>query len=99
MADPEQRDRYAEASGDMVSHIGDKVLAVMRTPENQARLQSILDPIVSHIINRVFPYILLSAILVLILFILTIGTFWMVMRTSVPISATIGGVLAKVIAE
>jgi len=58
-------------------------MSVLRTPENQARLQSILDPIVSHIINRIFPYILLSAILFLILFILTIGTFFMVMRTSV----------------
>ena len=78
----EQRDRYNEAIADYSEHIGDKLLSLLRTPENQARLQSVLDPIVSHIINRVFPYILLSAILFLILFILTIGTFWMVMRTS-----------------
>lgn len=76
------RDRYTEATSDFAEHIGDKLLSVLRTSENQVRLQSILDPIVSHIINRVFPYILLSAILFLILFILTIGTFWMVMRTS-----------------
>jgi hypothetical protein len=75
-----ERDRYAEASTDLASHIGDKLLAILRTKENQDRLQTVLDPIVSHIINRVFPYILLSAILFLILFILTIGTFWMVMR-------------------
>ena len=77
------RDRYAEATQDMATHIGDKILAILRTPENQTRLQSILDPIVSHIINRVFPYILLSAILFLILLILTLSTFWMVMK-SVP---------------
>ncbi len=82
----EERDRYAEATSDLASHMGDKILTLLRTPENQARLQSVLDPIVSHIINRVFPYILLSAILFLILFILTIGTFWMVMRTSHPVS-------------
>jgi hypothetical protein len=76
------RDRYSEANSDLASHIGDKIIAVLRTPENQSRMQSLFDPIVSHIINRVFPYILLSAILFLILFILTIGTFWMVMRTS-----------------
>ncbi len=94
MPEPEYRDRYAEATSDITSHIGDKLLSVLRTPENQARIQSVLDPIVSHIINRVFPYILLSAILFLILFILTIGTFWMVMRTSAspPILAgKIGG--------
>jgi hypothetical protein len=84
----EDRDRYAEATSDMASHMGDKILTLLRTPENQARLQTVLDPVVSHIINRVFPYILLSAILFLILFILTIGTFWMVMRTSThPIGA------------
>jgi hypothetical protein len=69
----------------MASHIGEKILHVLRHPENQARLQSVMDPIVSNIIQRVFPYILLSAILFLILFILTIGTFWIVMRSS-PVS-------------
>lgn len=84
----ETRDRYHEANTDLAEHIGNKVMAVLRTPENQARMQSILDPIVSHIISRVFPYILLSAILFLILFILTIGTFWMVMKNTVPIPPT-----------
>ena len=77
-----ERDRYSEATSDMASHIGDKIISLLRTPENQTRLQSVLDPIVSHIINRVFPYILLSAILFLILLILTISTFWMVMKTN-----------------
>lgn len=88
-SDTEQRDRYAEATYDIAGHIGDKVLSLLRTPENQSRLQSILDPIVSHIINRVFPYILLSAILFLILLILTVGTFWMVMKTNSPVRAAI----------
>ena len=76
-----ERDRYTEATSDLASHIGEKILTVLRHPDNQSRMQSILDPIVSHIIQRVFPYILLSAILFLILFILTIGTFWIVVRS------------------
>jgi hypothetical protein len=76
------RDRYVEATNDLAEHVGDKILILLRSPENQARIQTILDPIISHIINRIFPYILLSAILFLILFILTIGTFYMVLRTS-----------------
>ena len=83
----EDRDRYAEANTDIAAHIGDKILSVLRSPANQARLQTLLDPIVSHIINRVFPYILLSAILFLILLILTVGIFWMMMRAN-PIYAT-----------
>jgi hypothetical protein len=83
-----ERDRYKEATSDLASHVGEKVLGVLRHPENQVRLQGIMDPIVSHIIQRIFPYILLSAILFLILFILTIGTFWIVMRSGgiTPIS-------------
>jgi hypothetical protein len=88
------RDRYAEATSDFASHIGDKILSVLRHPDNQSRLQSVLDPIVSHIIQRVFPYILLSAILFLILFILTIGTFWILVRSGLP--ATQGYVLTAV---
>jgi hypothetical protein len=87
----QERDRYAEATTDLTSHIGDKIMSILRTQENQERVQSVLDPIVSHIINRVFPYILLSAILFLILFILTIGTFWMVMKTSPVPFLSIGG--------
>ena len=79
--DSVQRDRYTEATADMASHIGEKVISVLRHPDNQARMQSLLDPIVSHIIQRVFPYILLSAILFLILIVLTIGTFWVVIRS------------------
>ena len=75
------RDRYKDAAEDMASHIGEKVMSVLRHPDNQARLQSVLDPVVNHIIQRVFPYILLSAILFLILFVLTVGTFWLVMRS------------------
>lgn len=87
-----ERDRYSEATHDLANHIGDKIMNILKKPENQARLQAILDPIVSHIINRVFPYILLSAILFLILFILTMGTFWMVMKTNTVIPSVLSTV-------
>jgi hypothetical protein len=75
----------------MASHIGEKIIGILRHPDNQSRLQSVLDPVVSHIIQRVFPYILLSAILFLILFILTIGTFWIVMRSGgIPAATAMG---------
>ncbi len=87
MSEDQHRDRYAEANTDIASHIGDKMIAALRTPENQARIQTVLDPIVSNIISRIFPYILLSAILFLILFLMTIGTFWMVVRN--PSASTV----------
>lgn len=86
---PDTRDRYTEASADMASHIGEKILTVLRHPDNQARLQSVMDPMISHIIQRVFPYILLSAILFLILLILSLGTFWITLRSGIPSSAVV----------
>ena len=84
-----ERDRYAEANNDIASHIGDQLMSLLRAPENQARMQSVLDPVISHIIDQVFPYILLSAILFLILLMLALGTFWMVLRTNAPLNTAV----------
>ncbi len=75
-------DRYSEANMEIAEQIGDKIMSLLRHPTTQTKLQSILDPVVSGIISRVFPYILFSAILFLILFIMTIGTFYMVLKNT-----------------
>lgn len=83
------RDRFSEANYDISEHIGDKIMMLLRQPDIQTKIQSVLDPVVSGIISRVFPYILLSAILFLILFILTIGTFYLVLKnTNSPLIAS-----------
>ena len=76
------RDRLIEASTDIMLHLSDKVVALIRKPAVQERIQTILDPIVNHVINRVFPYILLSSILFLILLLVTVSTFIIVVRSS-----------------
>jgi len=83
------RDRYAEATNDIADHIGEKFFQFIRTPKIKEKIQSVLDPIVSSIIQRVFPYILLSAILFLILFILSIATFWRVMYSAHIVSTVV----------
>jgi hypothetical protein len=83
------RDRYMEANLDMMDHLGEKLFHMIRTPKVNQQIQSVLDPIVNSIIQRVFPYILLSAILFLILFILSIATFWRVMNASHVVPALI----------
>jgi len=77
---PQPRDKFAEASADMMIHITDKVVALTRKPEFMERLQTILDPLINHIINRVFPYILLTSILFLILLLVSVTTFVIVVR-------------------
>jgi hypothetical protein len=77
------RDRLAEASGDIMVHLSDKVVALVQQPAFQERLKTILDPLVNHVINRVFPYIILSSILFLILLLVTVCTFIIVVRSSI----------------
>lgn len=78
----DSRDRFIEASSDIMLHLSDKVVTLIRKPLFQERIQSILDPIVNHVINRVFPYIILSSILFLILLLVTVSTFIIVVRSS-----------------
>jgi hypothetical protein len=77
------RDRFIEASSDIMIHLFDKVLAITRQPVFQERLQNMLDPLVQHVISRVFPYIIFSAILFLIMLLVTVSTFIIVVRGSI----------------
>jgi hypothetical protein len=79
-AQVQPRDKLAEAGTDMMIHITDKVVALTRKPEFMDRLQAVLDPLINHIINRVFPYILLTSILFLILLLVSVTTFVIVVR-------------------
>lgn len=76
------RDRFIEASTDIMLHLSDKLVDLTRKPVFQERIQTILDPLVNHVINRVFPYIILSSILFLILLLVTVSTFIIVVRGS-----------------
>jgi|LauGreDrversion4_2_1035121.scaffolds.fasta_scaffold1146951_2 hypothetical protein len=56
-----------------------KVTKYLQTEENQKWLQVfILDPIISHIFQRLFPYVLLFSILFVILIIFVSYTFYIV---------------------
>ena len=75
------RDRFVDASADIMLHLSDKVVALTRNNEFKERLQAILDPLVNHVISRVFPYIILSSILFLIMLLVTVSTFVILIRT------------------
>lgn len=82
-ADPNRspsRDKFTEASNDILLHITDKVVELTRKQEFLDRLQVIVDPLVNHIINRVFPYILMTSILFVILLLVSVTTFVIVVR-------------------
>ena len=76
------RDREKEAINDFSSHIGTKILTLLRNPKYQQHIQSIVDPVVNHIINRVFPYIVFGCIVFLILILISVATFLFVIKSS-----------------
>jgi hypothetical protein len=82
VVEPVSRDRFIEASADIMLHLTDKLIALTRKPEFRERVQVILDPVINHVINSVFPYIILSSILFLILLLVTVSTFIIVVRGS-----------------
>jgi hypothetical protein len=51
-------------------------------PTQQLVLQKIIDPIVRHIMDSIFPWIVGGAILFLVLFICTVVTCFIVLRSS-----------------
>lgn len=51
-------------------------------PTQQLVLQKLIDPVVRHIMNTIFPWILGGAILFLVLFICTVVTCFIVLRAS-----------------
>lgn len=51
-------------------------------PTQQLILQKIIDPAVRHIMNSIFPWVVGGTILFLVLFICTVVTCFIVLRTS-----------------
>lgn len=63
-----------------------KAIDYIRQDETRAQIQSlIIDPLLNHVMNRVFPYIILTCVLfvlLLIVILVTLGIIVMHMRSS-----------------
>ena len=57
-------------------------------PTQQLILQKIIDPAVRHIMNSIFPWVVGGTILFLVLFICTVVTCFIVLRTSTVTTVT-----------
>ena len=65
-----------------------KIIDYIASEENSHRIQSeVIDPLLNHIMKRVFPYIILTCvffILLLIVVLLTLGIIVFQMRRTLP---------------
>lgn len=69
----------ASLPGTMVQTIMDRVLQFFKEPKNQDRIRKeCIDPLIRHILDRLFPYIILTCIifsLIMLMSITSIGLF------------------------
>ena len=66
----------------MREKIIDQCLQVMKRDDVKRELKELFHPVIDLIMQEIYPYIYLSVIFVIISFLLTIGIFVMLMRTS-----------------
>lgn len=73
--------------GTMVQSILDRSIQFFQQPENQQRIQTrCIDPLLNHILNRLFPYIILTGILfslILLMSLTSVGLLIFQLRQSV----------------
>ena len=74
--------RYKQAFGSMGNQIIGSLWDYMQAPENKARLVNILDPLIQHIIKSIFPYIAFSAILFVLLLVITVLTLVVTLKAT-----------------
>jgi hypothetical protein len=66
----------------MREKIIDQCLQVMKRDDVKRELKQLFHPVIDVIMQEIYPYIYLSVIFVLISFLLTLGIFVLLMRTS-----------------
>jgi hypothetical protein len=77
---------------DIVQRIFEKATAYMQKEENKRWFQVfVLDPVLGHIMDRIFPYIVIMCIIFIVLIILIMLTFYIVF-TKLP--SSVGGVFS-----
>jgi hypothetical protein len=74
--------RYKQAFGSMGNQIIGSLWDYMQAPENKTRLVNILDPLIQHIIKSIFPYIAFSAILFVLLLVITVLTLVVTLKAT-----------------
>ena len=74
--------RYKQAFGSMGNQMVTSLWDYMQAPENKARLVNVLDPLIQHIIESIFPYIAFSAILFVLLLIIAVLTLVVTLKAT-----------------
>ena len=79
--------------GTMVNGILDKVLQFFQDKQNREKIQThCIDPLIRHILDRLFPYIILTCIvfsMILLMSCVSAGLLFMHLRNTSPVAAVV----------
>jgi hypothetical protein len=92
----EREDRARRALQDIALQMADEWASGLKNrPTQQLVLQKLIEPVVRHILNTIFPWVVGVAICFLILLICTVVTCVIVLRSGswVPVAATAASVI------
>ena len=77
----------------MIHTILDKTLQFFQESKNRERIQThCIDPLMRHVLDRLFPYIILTCILFTLILLMSFASIWLLM---IQLRATSGSVLSN----
>lgn len=83
--------------GTMVHTILDKALQFIQEPKNRERIQKqCIDPLIHHVLDRMFPYIILTCILfslILLMSLTSVGLLIFQMRQSIITAVSLPAII------
>jgi len=79
--------------GTMIHNILDKTLQFFQESKNRERIQTYcIDPLMRHVLDRLFPYIILTCILFTLILLMSFASIWLLM---IQLRATPGTILSN----
>ena len=69
---------------DMRNLIVEQCLEVIKREDVKAEIKELIKPMISILLQEIYPYIFISLIFVLIAFLLILGIFILLLRTEIP---------------
>jgi len=96
-------DRMPSPPGTMVQTILDRTLQFFKEPKNQERIRKeCIDPLLRHVLDRLFPYIILTCILfslIMLMSLTSIGLLIVQLRQPALLASSAVAVAAETVTE
>lgn len=68
----------------LTSNLINKFIDEMKKEENNTKLKTyVIDPCINHIMNKLYPYLIISAIIFILIFLISILILFLIIRANI----------------